>query len=113
MVGHRVAELGGDDVGGCDELGGEGLARLRLGHRGAEQVALVDDLGAAGAQRVGEAVVLDLCLVEVGGVLQQHLVQVERMDLVQLLPGSGEHDPLELADFRVHVDVRHKTPLAV
>ena len=80
----------------------QGGADLRLPQDMGQAVAEVHHLHPVVPQQIREGVVFLLRLLHPQDVVEEQLVLVVDGETLQLLAGTVEHDPLQLADFRAH-----------
>jgi hypothetical protein len=102
VVGDPAAQCVADPPvveGGGDQLG----ARLGYGQRLGEQPSKVEDLDAAGAQGLGEGVVLLLSAPDPGNPVEEEGVVVAWRQTRQLRPRTMQQDGCQSADFTVYV----------
>ncbi len=96
VTAQRVAEVQARHRTGDRAVAGVG-ALQGLG----EQVHEVEHLDVAGAQRLGERVVLVLRAADPGDAVEEELVVVARGEPLQLRPGPVQHDRAQPADLAV------------
>ena len=91
-----------------DHVVDERLAQLRpLPQHIRRQILQIDDLRAAAAQDLCEAVMLLLCAVEIGNIVEKQLLHGIGAEMLQLPSGSLQKHPFQRADFACYTD-RHR-----